>query len=74
MARDYDLILSLFPFEKKWFAGSVPGLPVEFVGHPFSTAILPPAGRKLPSAGILSRLLCSCCRAAAGEDCNGICR
>ncbi|MGD0410996.1 MAG: lipid-A-disaccharide synthase [Verrucomicrobiota bacterium] len=34
MARDYDLILSLFPFEKKWFAGSVPQLPVEFVGHP----------------------------------------
>jgi lipid-A-disaccharide synthase len=34
MARDYDLILSLFPFEKKWFAGAVPQLPVEFVGHP----------------------------------------
>jgi lipid-A-disaccharide synthase len=34
MARDYDLVLSLFPFEKKWFAGSAPGLPVEFVGHP----------------------------------------
>ena len=34
MARDYDLILSLFPFEKKWFADRVPELPVEFVGHP----------------------------------------
>ena len=34
MARNYDLVLSLFPFEKKWFAGCVPGLPVEFVGHP----------------------------------------
>jgi lipid-A-disaccharide synthase len=34
MARDYDLLLSLFPFEKKWFAGSAPRLPVEFVGHP----------------------------------------
>jgi lipid-A-disaccharide synthase len=34
MARDYDLLLSLFPFEKTWFAGSAPRLPVEFVGHP----------------------------------------
>jgi lipid-A-disaccharide synthase len=34
MARDYDLLLSLFPFEKKWFAAHAPGLPVEFVGHP----------------------------------------
>jgi len=28
------LLLSLFPFEKKWFAARAPGLPVEFVGHP----------------------------------------
>jgi lipid-A-disaccharide synthase len=34
MARDYDLVLSLFPFEKHWFANRVPQLPVEFVGHP----------------------------------------
>jgi len=34
MARDYDLVLTLFPFEKEWFASRVPQLPVEFVGHP----------------------------------------
>ena len=34
MARNYDLVLSLFPFEKEWFARTVPRLPVEFVGHP----------------------------------------
>jgi lipid-A-disaccharide synthase len=34
MAPNYDLILSLFPFEKKWFASRVPRLPVEFVGNP----------------------------------------
>jgi lipid-A-disaccharide synthase len=34
MARDDDLVLSLFPFEQKWFAANAPGLPVEFVGHP----------------------------------------
>ncbi len=34
MARDFDLLLSLFPFEKDWYAARVPDLPVEFVGHP----------------------------------------
>lgn len=34
MARDYDLVLSIFPFEKDWYAKRVPQLPVEFVGHP----------------------------------------
>jgi lipid-A-disaccharide synthase len=34
MARDYDLVLSIFPFEKEWYAKRVPQLPVEFVGHP----------------------------------------
>ena len=34
LAADYDLLLSIFPFEKEWFAQRVPGLRVEFVGHP----------------------------------------
>ncbi len=34
MARDYDLLLSIFPFEKDWYARRVPQLRVEFVGHP----------------------------------------
>ncbi len=34
IARDYDLVLSLFPFEKAWYAKRVPQLRVEFVGHP----------------------------------------
>ena len=34
MARDYDLVLSIFPFEQEWYAKRVPQLPVEFVGHP----------------------------------------
>jgi lipid-A-disaccharide synthase len=34
MARDFDLVLSIFPFEKKWYATRVPTLRVEFVGHP----------------------------------------
>ncbi len=34
MARDYDLVLSIFPFEKEWYAKRVPQLAVEFVGHP----------------------------------------
>jgi lipid-A-disaccharide synthase len=34
MERDYDLLLSILPFEKDWYAKRVPRLRVEFVGHP----------------------------------------
>lgn len=34
IADDYDLLLSIFPFEKDWYARRVPKLRVEFVGHP----------------------------------------
>jgi len=34
IARDYDLLLSIFPFEKAWYAKRAPKLHVEFVGHP----------------------------------------
>jgi lipid-A-disaccharide synthase len=34
MAKDFDLLLSIFPFEKEWYAARVPDFRVEFVGHP----------------------------------------
>jgi lipid-A-disaccharide synthase len=34
LARDVDLLLSIFPFEPKWYAERTPNLRVEFVGHP----------------------------------------
>lgn len=34
MARDFDLLLCLFPFEKEWYARRVPRFRVEWVGHP----------------------------------------
>ncbi len=34
LAKDHDLLLSIFPFEKEWYAERVPDLRVEFVGHP----------------------------------------
>ncbi len=34
LAADCDLLLSIFPFEKDWYAQRVPQLRVEFVGHP----------------------------------------
>ena len=34
IARDFDLLLSIFPFEKAWYAARVPRLHVEFIGHP----------------------------------------
>jgi lipid-A-disaccharide synthase len=32
--RDFDLLLSIFPFEKDWYALRAPRLRVEYVGHP----------------------------------------
>jgi lipid-A-disaccharide synthase len=34
MARVYDLLLAIFPFEPAWYARRVPQFRVEFVGHP----------------------------------------
>ncbi|HNQ87665.1 MAG TPA: lipid-A-disaccharide synthase [Verrucomicrobiota bacterium] len=34
LARDLDLLLCLFSFEKEWYAARVPELRVEWVGHP----------------------------------------
>jgi lipid-A-disaccharide synthase len=34
MARDFDLLLCLFPFEQAWYAQRTPQFRVEFVGHP----------------------------------------
>lgn len=34
LAENHDLLLSIFPFEKAWYAQRVPKLRVEFVGHP----------------------------------------
>lgn len=34
IARDVDLLLSIFPFEQAWYAARVPELRVEYVGHP----------------------------------------
>src|SRR6202142_1934516 len=34
LEADYDLLLSIFPFEKAWYVRRAPKLRVEFVGHP----------------------------------------
>ncbi len=49
MERDLDLVLSIFPFEKDWYANRAPNLPVTFVGHPIvdrfaDTPICEPVG------------------------------
>jgi lipid-A-disaccharide synthase len=36
MARDYDLLLGIFPFEREWYAKRVPAFQVEFVGNPIA--------------------------------------
>ncbi|HTS18310.1 MAG TPA: lipid-A-disaccharide synthase [Verrucomicrobiae bacterium] len=37
--RDVDLMLTIFPFEKDWYANHAPRLRVEFVGHPFAERV-----------------------------------
>ena len=34
ITADFDLMLSIFPFEKNWYAERAPKFAVEFVGHP----------------------------------------
>ena len=46
MARDCDLLLSIFPFEKDWYAKRVPQLRVEFVGHPMLDRFQKAEGRR----------------------------
>ena len=44
MQRDLDLLLSILPFEKKWFAQAAPNLDVQWVGHPALDRIHKPEG------------------------------
>ena len=34
MAEDFDVLLSIVPFEAQWYAARVPSFDVQFVGHP----------------------------------------
>jgi lipid-A-disaccharide synthase len=49
LAENYDLLLSIFPFEKDWYAARVPGLRVEFVGHPMVERLGPVGTRSTGS-------------------------
>jgi lipid-A-disaccharide synthase len=51
MARDYDLVLSIFPFEKAWYAKRVPQLRVEFIGHPIAERYGPARGSRVEGRG-----------------------
>lgn len=51
LARDLDLLISILPFEKAWYAERFPGLRVEFVGHPIIDRHVAAAGEQpLPEA------------------------
>lgn len=50
LEADYDLLLSIFPFEKDWYAQRTPKLRVEFVGHPMVER-LKAEGRGLKAEG-----------------------
>jgi lipid-A-disaccharide synthase len=42
LEADYDLLLSIFPFEKVWYSQRAPKLRVVFVGHPLLDREAPP--------------------------------
>ncbi|HAV62696.1 MAG TPA: lipid-A-disaccharide synthase [Verrucomicrobiales bacterium] len=50
MERDLDLLISLYPFEREWFARRAPRLRVAFVGHPLAEKT-PETGRVTGAAG-----------------------
>lgn len=52
VARDYDALLSIFPFEKDWYAKRVPAFSVEFVGNPIAERYghLKPAPTPVPAS------------------------
>jgi lipid-A-disaccharide synthase len=57
LARDYDLLLSIIPFEKAWYAKRVPRFQVEFVGHPLLDRYPVPNGCITPAASSSPLLL-----------------
>jgi lipid-A-disaccharide synthase len=46
LEADYDLLLSIFPFEKAWYAERAPKLKVDFAGHPMLDRIRKPEDEK----------------------------
>ncbi len=56
MARDYDLLLAIFPFEQAWYAAHAPNMRVKFVGHPMMERYPAPASRR-PAAGLVPSVL-----------------
>ena len=52
LATDCDLLLSIFPFEKDWYAQRTPQLRVEFVGHPMVNRFAMEDGRRKLEVGV----------------------
>jgi lipid-A-disaccharide synthase len=57
LEADYDLLLSIFPFEKEWYAKRAPKLRVEFVGHPMLDRMKKSEGRGQKADGKMILLL-----------------
>ena len=52
LARNLDLLLAIFPFEKDWYARRAPNLHVEFVGHPIIDRYGPAPIHPKPAADV----------------------
>ena len=78
LAADYDLLLSIFPFEKDWYAQRVPKLRVEFVGHPMVERFAKESSRvarnRRNSSPAIATRNSAVARQPGRVNCNGICR
>jgi len=57
LEADYDLLLSIFPFEKVWYSQRAPQLRVAFVGHPMLDRAAPAIETRPSAAGPMVLLL-----------------
>ena len=57
LEADYDLLLSIFPFEKNWYAKRAPNLRVEFVGHPMVDRPKAEGGRQKAEVSAVSPMI-----------------
>ena len=64
MAEDYDLLLTIVPFEKEWYAKRAPKLKVEFVGHPMLDRF---EKSRSQESEVRRRVRRCCCCPAAGR-------
>ena len=56
LAKDIDLLLSIFPFEKEWYRNRIPTLRVNYIGHPMIDRFAPMPTATRPASSPSTKL------------------